>query len=106
MQPKTLYYALAVALIVIFSIVGICSCVGQEQEPEPTPTYELVLDCSNAAVMHSYGLPTKADVMQWHTHGTWGYMKNGSAVLYQELPGGSASWDNLYQIEPNSAFKR
>ena len=105
MQPKTLWYALAVALIVFASIVVVSLCTD-EAEPEPAPTYELVLDCSNAAMMHAYGLPTKADVIQYHVQGRWGYLDNGAVVLFDDLPGNAESWDSLYQIKPNKAFRR
>lgn len=69
-------------------------------------TYTLQLDCSNAALMHKYGMPTKADCMQYHVHGQWGWIKEGKLYAFDELPGDSAAWDELYGIEDNPAFDK
>lgn len=87
------------------------SCHPQEQEvavaqPE-NGIVRLELSTSSAALMHRYGLPTKADVMQWHTHGQWGYYQGGVLYAYDELPGDGAAWDELYGIDPhNPAFDK
>lgn len=74
---------------------------------EPGPTYELRLDCSNAALMHRYGMPTKADCMQWHVHGQWGWITDGKLHAFDELPGDSRAWDELYGIDSdNPAFDK
>ena len=69
----------------------------------------LQLDTSNAALMHSYGLPTKDDVMHFHLGGVWGYYEvwDGSDALraYDELPGSESMWDEVYGIDAsNPAF--
>lgn len=70
-------------------------------------TYTLQLDCSNAALMHKYGMPTKADCMQWHVHGQWGWISNGKLYAFDELPGDSHAWDELYGIDSdNKAFDK
>lgn len=86
---------------------GIVSDSTVPEEHAPEPTYELQLDCSNAAVMHRYGLPTKADAMQWHVHGQWGWIKDGKLYAFDELPGDSRAWDELYGIDSdNPAFDK
>ena len=105
MQPKTLYYAVAVALIAIATI-GVVAMYANNEEPEPAPTYSITLDCSNSALMHSYGLPTKADVIQWHVFGKWGFTTDGETTLFEELPGDSGAWDNLYHIVQKPNYKR
>lgn len=71
----------------------------------------LQLDTGNARQMHDYGLPTKADVLEWHMGGQWGWAEGSGAdaryVILDELPGGQAAWDALYGIDPaNPAFER
>lgn len=98
-------------IAVIIAIAGICFIFNdtptEEQEQKMTGSgYELVLDCSNAYQMHRYGLPTKADCMQYHVHGQWGYYMAGDLYAYDDLPGGSDAWDKLYGIEDNPAFDK
>lgn len=102
----------AAALVALaLAIILAASCVVSCQE-EPTaqdakhPTYSLQLDCSNAAQMHSWGLPTKADVMQWHNFGQWGYYQDGILHAFDDLPGRDGQWDDLYGIEPNPAYDK
>jgi hypothetical protein len=67
----------------------------------------LTLDTSNAAQMHRYCMPTKADCMQWHVHGQWGWIKGGKLYAFDELPGDSRAWDELYGIDSdNKAFDK
>lgn len=67
----------------------------------------LTLDTSNNALMHRYGLPTKADCMEWHVHGQWGFWDNGRLIAFDELPGDSRAWDALYGIDSdNKAFDK
>ena len=83
------------------------STAPEESDAEPGPTYELALDCSNAALMHRYGMPTKADCMQWHVHGQWGWIEDGKLYAFDELPGDSRAWDELYGIDSdNKAFDK
>ena len=74
----------------------------QEPIETNTPTYVLNIDTSNAALMHQYGLPTKADCMEYHVHGQWGYYIDGMLYAYDRLPGLSESWDSLYEIDSNN----
>lgn len=102
--------AVAAAVACILLIAVLCHVVqdggGQPADATPTPTYQLTLDCGNAALMHSYGMPTKADVMEWHMTGQWGYRAGGRYFVYADLPGEQAVWDGLYQIEQNPAFDK
>ncbi len=66
----------------------------------------LTLDTSNNALMHKYGMPTKADCMQWHVHGQWGWIADGKLYAFDELPGDSRAWDELYGIDDNPAFDK
>lgn len=70
-------------------------------------THMLTLDISNNALMHKYGMPTKADCMQWHIHGQWGWLDDGKLYAFDELPGDSRAWDELYGIDSdNPAFDK
>ena len=70
-------------------------------------TKMLSLDTSNNALMHRYGMPTKADCMEWHVHGQWGWMDGGKLYAFDELPGDSRAWDELYGIDSdNPAFDK
>ena len=100
------------AVIAVFLGIAVCcfilNDVPREDPADAQPTYTLQLDCTNAAQMHAYGLPTKADVMEWHMQGQWGYVEPGNRLhMYAELPGGKAKWDELYGIDPdNPAFDK
>ena len=95
---------LAIALLA-FIVADSTPQEGAEQ-PEAAPTCTLYLDCSNAALMHSWGLPTKADVMQYHIHGQWGFYQDGRLCAFDDLPGMNDKWDELYGIEDNPAFDK
>ena len=79
------------------------------EEPVGPEGAELVLDTGNAALMHSYGLPTKDDVMNFHLGGRWGYYQvtelGDELCAYDELPGAAGAWDELYGVDAsNPAF--
>ena len=108
---KPILLAVFSAIAAVLLIGAVCFIVGDAPREDPAdaqPTYELRLDCSNAALMHAYGLPTKADVMEWHMQGQWGYVEPGNRLhMYAELPGGKAGWDELYGIDgSNPAFDK
>ena len=100
------------ALLLVCAVIFSISFIVQDSTPEPVqddpaPTYTLQLDCSNTAMMHKYGMPTKADCMQWHVHGQWGWIEDGKLYAFDELPGDSRSWDELYGIDSdNPAFDK
>lgn len=100
-MPKAIAAALACVLaIVLFSAYLAAT------PTEPEPTYTINLDCNNSALMHEHGLPTKADVMEWHVHGSWSYQLDGEVRTYWELPGRASAWDELYGIDDNPAFDK
>ena len=94
------------AVIACILLIAVCWRIAATQaEPvDNPPTYRLVLDCGNAAAMHKYGMPTKADVMEWHMSGRWAYEDDGRYHVFADLPGGCTVWDDLYKIEPNTVF--
>ena len=108
MEPRQFRGAILAAIAAFFCTVVICMVwQGQTAEPqEPEGTYTLQLDCNNAAQMHAHGLPTKADVMEYHIHGQWAYYMDGVLMAFDRLPGSAETWDTLYQIEPNPAFDK
>ena len=105
LKDRGLPASIVAALACILAIV-LFSAYLATTPSEPEPTYTINLDCNNSALMHEYGLPTKADVMQWHVTGYWSYQLDGDVHTYWELPGRSATWDTLYRIDQNPTFKK
>lgn len=108
-SDSMLYKAVGLALAAILCIgvvgFGVGSCAPQEQEAAMAETV-LSVDVNNAALMHRFGMPTKADVMEWHMSGQWGYTLGTTKYLYGSLPGDRTMWDAFYGIDPgNPAFK-
>lgn len=101
-----LFKAAVAFLACIVFIAAACFIVNDAPREEPQPTYMLQLDCTNAATMHAYGFPTKADVIQYHVNGSWGYYQDGILRSFHELPGYVERWDDLYGIGDNPAFQR
>ena len=99
--PASILCALACILAIILFSAYLAATPS-----EPEPTYTINLDCNNSALMHEYGLPTKADVMQFHTHGTWSYQLDGDVHTYWDLPGRVSTWDTLYHINANPVFRK
>ena len=99
--------ALVFCVLVILLIGFVVNDAPRDDEmPVPNTLYTLELNCSNAAEMHEYGLPTKVDVIQWHVHGSWGYYQDGKLYVSHDLPGRDDAWDALYEIGPNPAFTK
>lgn len=92
------------AVVSVLLVIAFVSFMVNDSQEEPKPTYYLEFDCNNAALMHEYGLPTKADVIEYHVFGRWCYKADGEQHVYMELPGGAESWDELYQIQDNPKF--
>ncbi len=101
---------MVLACVLLIALAGyFVSCQPQEQEVAVAaqPSAELSLDTGNAAQMHRYGMPTKADCMQWHLNGQWGFWHGGTLYAFDELPGGNRAWDALYGIDSdNPAFDK
>ena len=99
---KTLAKAIAVVLACALAICLAGKLAGDgTQDVEPGT---LSIETSNAAAMHEYGMPTKEDCIEYHLHGQWGYYKGNVLYAFDELPGGSEAWDDLYGIENGNAF--
>jgi hypothetical protein len=97
----------AAALVVAaLLIIGLAAFVLSDAPREDNDPHILSVNTTNTAEMHTYGLPTKVDVIEWHTHGRWAYMANGHSYVYADLPGGSSVWDELYSIDENPVFKK
>ena len=97
----------AVALVVTaLFIILLTVFIMSDAPPAENDPHMLSLNTSNTAQMHEYGLPTKTDVIEWHVHGSWAYMANGHSFVYADLPGGSAVWDALNQIDATPVFKK
>ena len=98
------------AFISVLLIIGAAWFVlsGEPREPaQEPPKSTLTLETGNAAIMHQYGLPTCADVMEWHVNGQWSYKAGGRCRVYADLPGDASAWDKLYGIDGgNPAFVR
>ena len=99
MGKHGLFYAVCVALACIVAIATIGHATTPAvQEPEHEALV-LEIDTSNAAQMHKYGLPTREDVMQYHISSRWAYQRDGVTVEVDELPGGYATWYELYGLD-------
>lgn len=95
----------AVAMVVTaLLIIGLTVFIMSDAPHEENDPHILSVNTTNTAEMHTYGLPTKVDVIEWHTHGRWAYMANGHSYVYADLPGGSTVWDDLYKIQDNPVF--
>jgi hypothetical protein len=108
--PKAVIAAI-VAILAIAAICGIVADSTPDTHAQQVSTVEntkmLTLDTSNNALMHRYGMPTKADCMEWHVHGQWGFWDGGKLYAFDELPGDSRAWDELYGIDSdNKAFDK
>ena len=106
-KPWKVVVAVALCILVILFVSFVMNDAPRDDEmPVPGTLYTLELDCSDSAQMHEYGLPTKADVIQWHVHGSWGYYQDGKLYASYDLPGRDDAWDTLYEIKPNPAFEK
>lgn len=86
--------------VLLIALIGLYTASDTPQTPDSNaPTYMLQLDCSNAALMHAYGMPTKADVMEYHQSGQWGYKDGDTVRVFDRLPGYTGQWDSLYGID-------
>lgn len=98
--------ALAFCILAILLIGGAVNAGQGGETPATGAPCTLELDCSNAAQMHAYGLPTEADVLNWHVHGEWGYKDcNGNIQMFSRLPGETWRWDRLYDIKWRKVFQ-
>ena len=91
-------------LVTALLIIGLTVFIMSDAPRETNDPHILTVNTTNAAEMHTYGLPTKTDVIEWHVHGRWAYMANGHSFVYADLPGGSTVWDDMYDISTNPVF--
>lgn len=67
------------------------------------PASDVPINAGDERAMHAVGLPTKADVLEWHETGHWGYgrYEDGEYVVrtFDELPDGAAVWDGIYGLD-------
>ena len=97
----------AVALVVTaLFIIGLTVFIMSDAPRAENDPHILSSNTTNTAQMHEYGLPPKADVLEWHVHGRWAYRANGRSFVYADLPGGCTVWDDLYKIDANPVFKK
>ena len=86
-------------LLVIAATCFIISDAPRETGAQHVASKTLVLDCTNAAAMHKYGMPCAEDVMNYKMYGSWGYKdSNGEMHMYRRLPGDMEAWYELYDI--------
>ena len=105
----------AAGLFVVLAIL-VAGAAGIHEDPadeamQETARSQLLLDTQNTRLMHFYGMPTKADVMEWHMTGQWGWCdgsgENARWYVFDTLPGYTTTWDDLYGIDPdNPAFDK
>ena len=64
---------------------------------------DVPINAGDERAMHAVGLPTKADVLEWHETGRWGYgrYEDGEYVVrtFTELPDGTEVWDGIYGLD-------
>ena len=100
--------ALGIPLIVaLFAF----SLQGEAQKQNPSRAVDAFVDsvldvpinAGDERAMHAAGLPTKADGLEWHETGRWGYgrYEDGEYVVrtFDELPDGAAVWDEIYGLD-------
>ena len=95
--------AVAAVIVVLLVIAATCFIVEdaarEDAASQHTASKTLVLDCTNAAAMHKYGMPCAEDVMNYKMYGSWGYKdSNGEMHMYRRLPGDMEAWYELYDI--------
>ena len=117
-SSRTVLVPTAIVAVVSFIVLAImvAGAIGIQEDPadetvQETTHSQLVLDTGNARLMHNHGMPTKEDALEWHMTGQWGW-RDGSGentrwYVFDELPGYTATWDDLYEIDPdNPAFDK
>jgi hypothetical protein len=64
---------------------------------------DVPINAGDERAMHAVGLPTRADVLEWHETGHWGYgrFEDGEYVVrtFDELPDGAEVWDEVYGLD-------
>lgn len=105
-----LWKAAAALVFCVIVILSVCFVVNDAPRDDGIAEREapcmLELNCSDAAQMHAYGLPSESDVLNWHVHGEWGFKDcDGNIRMFAQLPGETWRWDDLYDIKWRKAFQ-
>lgn len=102
---------LALALLVLSFQGEPVDCAPAQSASEFSgPVNDTPINAGDERAMHAVGLPTKADILEWHETGRWGYgqYENGEYVVrtFTELPDGAELWDDIYGLDnADPAFK-
>ena len=101
-NDESIVRAVAVAIVTFLLIALICfacNVTATESEEPQFGNRTLVLDCSNAAIMHKYGMPSAEDAMNYKKYGSWGYKaSDDKTYIFNHLPGEAEAWYELYGI--------
>ena len=95
---------LALALLLFAIQDGDVNCDSPRSGSEfSSPVSDVPINAGDERAMHEVGLPTKADVLEWHETGRWGYgrYEDGEYVVrtFTELSEGAAFWDGIYGLD-------
>ena len=95
---------LALALLVLsFQGEPVDSASPRPSSEFAGPVSDVPINAGDERAMHAVGLPTKADVLEWHETGRWGYgrYEGGEYVVrtFYELPEGAVFWDGVYGLD-------
>ena len=95
---------LALALLVLSFQGEPVGCTATQSASEfSNPVNDTPINAGDERAMHAVGLPTKADVLEWHETGRWGYgrYEDGEYVVrtFTELPDGAELWDGIYGLD-------
>ena len=100
--------ALGIPLLVALAVFAF---QGEASQPGPPHVDEeftssvgdVPISAGDERAMHAAGLLTKADVLEWHETGRWGYgrFEGGEYVVrtFDELPDGAVFWDGVYGLD-------
>ena len=86
---------LMLAVLLLSFQSGPVEGAGSEPASEfATPASDVPINAGDERAMHAVGLPTRADVLEWHETGHWGYgrFEDGEYVVrtFDELPDDAA----------------
>ena len=94
-----------IVALVVFAFQGEASQPGPPNVDEEfaSSVGDVPINAGDERAMHAAGLPTRADVLEWHETGRWGYgrFEGGEYVVrtFDELPDGAAVWDEIYGLD-------
>ena len=92
-----------VLALLLFQGEGIDRGVSRSTPEFASPVSDVPINAGDERAMHAAGLPTKADVLEWHETGRWGYgrYEDSEYVVrtFTELPDGAEVWDEIYGLD-------